>query len=44
VPVRKGGTCVRITVIRLPRPIGRMLMAILSIFSGRKKGEDSDAA
>jgi hypothetical protein len=34
---------VRITVIKLPKPLGRMVMAILAIFSG-KKSESGDAA
>lgn len=33
----------RITVIKLPKPLGRMVMAILAIFSG-KKGEGRDVA
>lgn len=39
----KGGTCVRITVIRLPRPLGKVLMVIMRLFSG-KRGEGRDAA
>lgn len=40
---RKGGTCVRITVIKLPRPLGRMVMAILAIFSpGRKEEKEGE--
>lgn len=38
---RKGGTCVRITVIKLPKPLGRMVMAILAIFTGKKADTDS---
>jgi len=34
---------VRITVIKLPRPLGRVLMAIMAIFS-TKKGEPTDEA
>ncbi len=41
-PARKGGTRVRITVIKLPKPLGRMVMAILAIFSG-KKGETDES-
>jgi hypothetical protein len=31
----------RITVIKLPRPLGRMVMAILAIFSGRRQESGS---
>lgn len=32
----------RITVIKLPRPLGRLLMAILAIFGGAKRGKDEE--
>jgi len=32
---------VRITVIKLPKPLGRMVMAIMAIFSGKKAESDS---
>lgn len=41
--VRKGGTLVRITVIKLPRPLGRVLMAIMAMF-GSKKSEGGESA
>jgi hypothetical protein len=34
---------VRITVIKLPKPLGRLVMAILAIFSGKKE-ESGDVA
>jgi hypothetical protein len=39
--VGKGDTRVRITVIKLPKPLGRMLMALIAIFASKKeKGGD----
>jgi hypothetical protein len=37
---------VRITVIKLPKPLGRMVMALMAIFSGKKAADDNsgDAA
>jgi hypothetical protein len=35
---------VRITVIKLPKPLGRMVMAILAIFTGKKTTDSGDAA
>lgn len=34
----------RITVIKLPRPLGRVLMAIMAIFSGKKGKNGGDVA
>lgn len=34
----------RIAVIKLPKPLGKLLMAILSIFGGGGKGESGEAA
>lgn len=33
----------RITVIKLPKPLGRMVMAILAIFSGKRAEEEQDS-
>lgn len=33
---RKGGSFVRITVIKLPKPLGRVLIAIMAIFAGKR--------
>jgi hypothetical protein len=35
---------VRITVIKLPKPLGRMVMMLMAIFSGGKKTDSGDAA
>jgi hypothetical protein len=35
---------VRITVIKLPKPLGRMVMMLMSIFTGGRKTDSGDAA
>jgi hypothetical protein len=34
---------VRITVIKLPKPLGRLVMAIMAIFSGKKADSGDEA-
>jgi hypothetical protein len=34
----------RIAVIKLPRPLGRLVMAVMAIFGGAGKGRDEGIA